>query len=848
MVRRIAAASAAVFMVTFAAGCSGVEQKKGNKTDIGVRVGPLGGPTTESGGQAQFVVTLRTEPDDDVVLPISSTNPAEATLGTANQIVFTSDDWSEPHVVTVTGLDDEYADGHASFDIVFAPSQSADEDYNGLEIAPIPGTNLDDEEIGLVVSSLSGPTTEAGGTAELQISLRSRPTGIVSVPFTSTDETEGIADGQSVEFDPEEWNEPRTISVEGVDDGTPDGNQVYSIALGPIVSVDPNWDGLEVASVLIANVDDDSPGITVSAPSGATTEAGGEATFTVQLNSEPSSNVIVSFGSSDEGEGMPTPSSLTFTTVNWATPQTVTVQGVDDAAADGPIGYQVEFDPALSLDDAYDGVLPAAVELFNTDDENAAVTVSPLNGLTTESGDAATFQVVLAAEPATDVTVDVRVSNPKEARVSPSSIVFTAMTWDDPVTVTVTGRNDFLADGHKNYQLVLTPSGDSTYAAAPPATANLASIDDGPPAKLLIYNDNLGTLADDAAAILELDTTLVTTQPGFLAELASRNPDVIVWEASTGAALDPAISPALAAWLSTGGRLVYSDVDLDGQAAVQSALGVTATNPFTVHRAVEPATTLRGNMFVRKNGNTVPSPFAGVDVLTGDNGTEIAVVGTSGEIAGTFIGTSTGAIAITNQNQVIVNGFSPEDYVGANSDSDAKNDMLELYENELRYLLDLPLRIFRQNNDTVTAMPTSSSTALELPVTFTEDLVINKVALSFHMTHTNDDDIDARLVAPDGTVVDIVTDIGSSGDNYGTACTPDSARSTFESDATTVPPDSSASAPFDGTWRPEGDLTVLRGMSSSGTWNLRVNDDVSGSTNIGTVRCWSLFLTVEESE
>ena len=66
-----------------------------------------------------------------------------------------------------------------------------------------------------------------------------------------------------------------------------------------------------------------------------TTEAGGTATFTVVLNTQPTADVTIALSSSDTTEGTVSPASLIFTTANWNVAQTVTVTGVDDALVDG---------------------------------------------------------------------------------------------------------------------------------------------------------------------------------------------------------------------------------------------------------------------------------------------------------------------------------------------------------------------------------------------------------------------------------------------------------------------------------------------------------------------------------
>lgn len=79
-------------------------------------------------------------------------------------------------------------------------------------------------------------------------------------------------------------------------------------------------------------------------------EAGGTGSFTVVLNSEPDGDVVISVTSGDDGEvlvstdGGTTTSagvSLTFTTADWDSAQTVTLVGVDDSVVDGPQSVRI---------------------------------------------------------------------------------------------------------------------------------------------------------------------------------------------------------------------------------------------------------------------------------------------------------------------------------------------------------------------------------------------------------------------------------------------------------------------------------------------------------------------------
>ncbi|MGV2337579.1 MAG UNVERIFIED_CONTAM: hypothetical protein LVR18_27035 [Planctomycetaceae bacterium] len=136
----------------------------------------------------------------------------------------------------------------------------------------------------------------------------------------------------------------------------------------PLTSI---YNGLNPADVSLTNTDDDTAGITVSAPSGTvTTEAGGAITFTIKLNSEPLANVTIAISSSDTTEGSISPASLTFTAANWNSPQTVTVTGVDDTIYDGTIAYTAVIGAASSTDGLYNGVNPADIALTNTDNDS----------------------------------------------------------------------------------------------------------------------------------------------------------------------------------------------------------------------------------------------------------------------------------------------------------------------------------------------------------------------------------------------------------------------------------------------------------------------------------------------
>src|SRR5262249_37791299 len=153
----------------------------------------------------------------------------------------------------------------------------------------------------------------------------------------------------SLTFTAANWNVAQTVTISGANDFVDDGDVAYSIVLAPAASADANYSGLKSADVSVTNRDDDVAGIVVTPISGLlTTEAGGTATFTVVLTSQPLAPVTVSVSSGNPAEGTVSVSSLTFTAATWNVAQTATVTGADDSVDDGDIAYTIVLGPAVS--------------------------------------------------------------------------------------------------------------------------------------------------------------------------------------------------------------------------------------------------------------------------------------------------------------------------------------------------------------------------------------------------------------------------------------------------------------------------------------------------------------------
>jgi hypothetical protein len=205
--------------------------------------------------------------------------------------------------------------------------------------------------------------------------------------------------------------------------------QTYSSDLGPV------W-GLAAMTTTI----DVTPSVTSGLK---TTEAGGTATFTLSLASQPLDSVTVALSSSDTGEGTVSPASVEFTTDNWNVPQTVTVTGVDDALSDGDVAYKVITGSAVSDDARYNGLAVSDVSVTNADDDPGVVTFAIASKSVSESSGTISVDVALVgAAQSSAVVVPFTVTGTATGGgvdyvISSSPITFAAGDTTETITINV---------------------------------------------------------------------------------------------------------------------------------------------------------------------------------------------------------------------------------------------------------------------------------------------------------------------------------------------------------------------------------------------------------------------------
>ena len=409
--------------------------------------------------KATYTVALQSEPTARVTIEVEVDEASIATVDKAS-LTFTDANWATAQTVTVTAVADDIDNpddervatishavtggDYAAFEVSDVEVKVADDDTRGVTIV---GTtlNIDEED------NTSTDATEEH-KATYTVALQSEPTARVTIEVEVDEASIATVDKASLTFTDANWATAQTVTVTAVADDidNPDDERVATISHAVTGG---DYAAFEVSDVEVKVADDDSAGF-IFTPTSVALNEGESTTYTLALNSEPTSSVTVTVGGfastnlkvDTDSVTAEDQNTLTFSTVNWQSAKTITVTAdSDDNTANESItlthsaaggGYQ-----------AVTGSLVVSV----TDDDTVNVTIAPRNLNLEEVDDPSTeetaehkdtYTVVLNTEPSAAVTIDVTVDDETIATVDKSTLSFTSSNWSDMQTVTVTATPD----------------------------------------------------------------------------------------------------------------------------------------------------------------------------------------------------------------------------------------------------------------------------------------------------------------------------------------------------------------------------------------------------------------------
>ncbi len=367
---------------------------------------------------------------------------------------------TEECVIRVTAVDDDVEQVGGSSRMTLRHSVVIGDNtskYYGLTIPDLIVTVVDDDRVGLITNETNSFTsvTEADGLARTDrytLALAALPTADVEIAVVSSNPAAATVSPARLTFTPSNWNTAQAVTVTAVDDAIRQINDRTVAITNIATSTDTSYDALS-SRIIVTVVDNDyGPGLTISQSDGSTavTEASGAMktdTYTVVLNAQPSSNVVIGAVSSKTSPSGATvsPASLTFTTTNWDTAQTVTVTGVNDGVVQGTSQAVLITHRFISGDPHYSGIHFPTLIVSVEDNETPKwrIVESDGNTLLTEGG-MDTYTVELVSQDTQTRTLHPVSSNPAVVKVVPATLTFTQSDWSTPQTVTVTAVDDNL--------------------------------------------------------------------------------------------------------------------------------------------------------------------------------------------------------------------------------------------------------------------------------------------------------------------------------------------------------------------------------------------------------------------
>ena len=383
--------------------------------------------TVPEGNIQSVTVSLSADPERSVVIRISAAGQDGAGSGdysiTPASLTFNSGD-TEQKTFTFTATHDTVDDDGESVKLSFS-SLPTGVTASGTTETVVSITDDDDPQVSVKFGASTYPVAE-GGSVTVTVTLSADPKRTVDIPLSAAGRG-GLEDADyggvpaNVTFSAGGSLE-QTFSVTATDDRIEDDGESLRLTFGT-----PLPDRVRAGSPSSATVsinDDDDAGVTLSKTSLGIAE-GGSGDYTVVLTSEPTADVTIESRAPAGSDLTVNPSSLTFTSGNWESPQAVAVSAAhDDGFTNdtGTITHRV-----TSSDSDYNNRSVGSVAVTVDDDEQVPVTVKfGSANYTVAEGGTVDVTVTLNRDPKRTVTIPIETDGQHGADYSgvPSSVTF----------------------------------------------------------------------------------------------------------------------------------------------------------------------------------------------------------------------------------------------------------------------------------------------------------------------------------------------------------------------------------------------------------------------------------------
>ena len=338
------------------------------------------------------------------------------------RIVIEPPNWNVDAPLIVLQADDVEEEEDFETHHVFVVASSPDRFYDGAVVNPVASTSVtieDNDDAEITLTKTLVVCVEAGNTT-YGVSVTSRPIQDVTITvgprppvvggtvgnagLSYTDITvttklfgaeclDGTCGGPTsseelgvhlttIVFTPDEWNIPRTVAVDCVDDLNEEDDLELHIIDMVTASNDHFYQGRD-KNITVFLSDNDDRDVVISLPN-ITVEESGAARYQVVLNSQPLAPVFVAITLPSTRDLKSSLAELTFTSTNYLIPQTMTIYGFDDDY-DEPIEEHQVFHNSRSDDRWYDeaqtGIEVKPINVTLIDNDHAGITIVAYRGV-----------------------------------------------------------------------------------------------------------------------------------------------------------------------------------------------------------------------------------------------------------------------------------------------------------------------------------------------------------------------------------------------------------------------------------------------------------------------------------
>lgn len=224
----------------------------------GVLVTSLTVQTTEDGDTDTYTLVLNSSPTKLMRVRVLF-EEAQVNV-TPSVIAFDHNNWDELQTVTVSAVDDDWAEGdHES--VLRHETSSDDPHYNAQPVEQVEVEIEDNNQAGLAVWPTEVTVAEGGFTDSYSVTLTSQPVAAVTVEVLTTEQVN--ADALSLTFVPELWDESQVVTLSAVDDdldeSTMDSIEHKTTVVHKVNSTDAIYDGIPGVDVDVTILDNDRP-------------------------------------------------------------------------------------------------------------------------------------------------------------------------------------------------------------------------------------------------------------------------------------------------------------------------------------------------------------------------------------------------------------------------------------------------------------------------------------------------------------------------------------------------------------------------------------------------------------